>query len=127
MTETNTKTVLVVEDEPAVALALTDTLAKEGFAVLSAHDGEEGLTQALASHPDIVVTDLKMPVMTGLEMIEKIRADEWGKNAKILILSNMSDLETLQNAMEKGAFHYMVKGDSSMADIVAAIKKYLGM
>ncbi len=124
---TNTKTVLVVEDEPAVALALTDALQKETFTVLSAKDGQEGLAQVLAHHPDIVVTDIKMPVMTGLEMIEKIRADEWGRDAKILILSNMSDLETLQNAMEKGAFHYMMKGDSSMADIVAAIKKYLEM
>ncbi len=122
---TDTKTVLVVEDEPAVALALTDTLTKEGFTVLSATDGQDGLTQALDNHPDIVVTDLKMPVMTGLEMIEKLRADEWGKNVTVLILSNLSDLETLQSAMEKGAFHYMVKGDSSMADIVSAIKKHL--
>lgn len=123
---TTTKTVLVVEDEPAVALALTDALTKEGFTVESAKDGEDGLSQALSLHPDIVVTDLKMPVMTGLEMIEKLRADDWGKSAKVLILSNLSDLETLQNAMEKGAFHYMVKGDSSMADIVTAIKKHLG-
>lgn len=123
---TDTKTVLIVEDEPAVALALNDALAKEGFSVLNAKDGQEGLVQALEKRPDIVVTDLKMPVMTGLEMIEKLRADEWGKTAKVIILSNLSDLETLQNAMEKGAFHYMVKGDSSMADIVGAIKKHLG-
>lgn len=124
---TDTKTVLVVEDEPAVALALTDALTKEGFTVVGAKDGQEGLAQAIAQHPDIVVTDLKMPVMTGLEMIEKLRADEWGKNVKVIILSNMSDLETLQSAMERGAFHYMVKGDSSMADIVAAVRKHLGV
>ena len=124
---TDTKTVLIVEDEPAVALALTDALSKEGFTIQTAKDGAEGLSQALAGHPDIVITDLKMPNMTGLEMVEKLRADEWGKSAKVLILSNLSDLDTLQNAMEKGAFHYMVKGDSNMSDIVAAVKKQLGV
>ncbi len=124
---TNTKKILIVEDEAAVALALNDALSKEGFTILSAKDGQDGLAQALAEHPDIVVTDLKMPVMTGLEMIEKLRMDEWGKNVKVIILSNLSDLDTLQSAMEKGAFHYMVKGDSSMADIVTSVRKHLGV
>ena len=119
--------ILIVEDEPAVGLALSDTLTKEGFSVQSAKDGEEGLQRALAEHPDLIITDLKMPIMTGLEMVEKLRADEWGRTAKILILSNLSDLGTLQSAMEQGAFHYMVKGDSSMSDIVAAVKKQLGI
>lgn len=123
---TDTKNVLIVEDEPAVALALSDALTKEGFTVQTAKDGQEGLTQALAEHPDLVITDLKMPNMTGLEMVEKLRADDWGRSAKILILSNLSDLDSLQSAMEKGAFHYMVKGDSNMADIVAAVKKQIG-
>ena len=122
-----TKKVLVVEDEPAVALALTDALKHEGFSVITAKDGESGLAMALAEHPDVTVTDIKMPVMTGLEMVDKLREDDWGKDAKVIILSNASDLETLQKAMERGMFHYMVKGDSSMADIVSAVKKHLGL
>lgn len=124
---TDTHTILVVEDEPAVALALTDALGKEGFSVTTAKDGQEGLEKALAEHPELIITDLKMPIMTGLEMVQKLRSDEWGRDAKILILSNLSDLDTLQDAMEKGAFHYMVKGDSNMSDIVIAVKKQLGM
>jgi two-component system, OmpR family, alkaline phosphatase synthesis response regulator PhoP len=125
MTE-QSKKILVVEDEPAVSLALVDALTHEGFTVMSAKDGQNGLATALAEHPDVIVSDIKMPIMTGLEMLNTLRADPWGKNAKVIILSNMSDLETLQKAMEHGAFHYMVKGDSSMADIVAAVKKQLG-
>ena len=120
------KTVLIVEDEPAVALALTDTLTQEGYTVLSAMDGDKGLQMTLKEHPDVILTDIKMPGMSGIDMIEEIRKDSWGATAKIIILSNASDLGTLQSAMEKGAFHYMVKGDSSVADILAAVKKQLG-
>lgn len=117
--------VLIVEDEPAVSLALRDTLLQEGFEVETAGDGAKGLEAALAHHPDVIITDLKMPGMDGLAMIDELRKDSWGTTAKIIILSNASDLETLQAAMEHATFHYMVKGDSSVEDIVTAIKKQL--
>lgn len=120
------KSVLIVEDEAAVALALTDALAQEGYMILSAKDGMAGLQTALKEHPDVILADLKMPGMNGIEMIEELRKDPWGKTANIIILSNASDLGTLQSAMEQGAFHYMVKGDSSIADILAAVKKHIG-
>ncbi|MFZ2886801.1 MAG: response regulator [Minisyncoccia bacterium] len=116
------KRILVVEDEQAVSLALTDMLKAEGFEVLSANDGEKGLAIALAEHPDVILTDLKMPGMGGIEMLEKLRKDAWGKDAHAIILSNASDLGSLGSAMEQGAFHYMVKGDTSMADIVAKVR-----
>lgn len=124
MTDTK-KTILIVEDEAAVALALTDTLSHEGYTILSAANGNAGLEKALAEHPDVIVTDLKMPELGGLEMIDALRKDPWGKTAKVIILSNASDLQSLQAAMEHGTFHYMVKGDSSMADIIDAVKKQL--
>lgn len=119
------KTILIVEDEAAVSLALTDAFTHEGYTIFSAANGNAGLEKALAEHPDVIVTDLKMPELGGLEMLDALRKDSWGKSAKVIILSNASDLESLQTAMEHGAFHYMVKSDSSMADIIETVKKQL--
>lgn len=120
MNETSS-TILVVEDEEAVLLTLGDSLKQRGFNVLTAKDGKEGLGIAIDKHPDIIVTDLRMPIMTGLEMIKELRKDAWGKSANVIILTNVSDAETLGEAMSEDAFHYIVKGDSSLEGVVDKI------
>lgn len=117
--------ILIVEDEAPLALALGNTLIEEGFEVLTATDGEEGVRVALTQHPDIILADLKLPKMTGIDMIKQIREDEWGETANVIILTNVSNPGTLEGAMAVGAFYYFVKSDSSMADIVQAIKRQL--
>lgn len=124
MTDTHEK-ILIVEDEPSVAMVFGDMLTNEGYEVIHAGDGEEGLATALKEHPDVILADLKMPKMTGLEMIDALRKDEWGASAKVVILTNASDLSTLQNAIEKGAFHYIVKGDTSMAKVLESVQVLL--
>lgn len=121
------KKILIVEDETPLALALGNTLEQEGFEVLKATDGDMGLRMSLETHPDIILADLKLPKMSGIEMITALRADEWGKKAKVVILTNTSNPATLEEAMRVGAFYYFVKSDSSMADIVTAIRSQLGM
>src|SRR6185436_7905448 len=119
-------TILVVEDEAPTALALCDKLEHEGYKVLKAGDGQSGLDVALKEHPELILADLKMPVMGGMEMIRQLRTDPWGKDAKVIILTNMSDVSKIEEAMVHGAFFYMVKGDSSMNDIVDKVKIQLG-
>lgn len=121
------KKVLIVEDEASLALALGNTLEQEGFAVEIAKDGDEGLRRALATHPDVILADLKLPKITGIDMIKQIREDSWGKSANVIILTNLSNPGTLEGAMSVGAFYYFVKSDSSMSDIVSAIKRQLGI
>lgn len=124
---TDTKhTILLVEDEEVMRLTLAGALQQAGFEVLTAADGEEGLKLALEKHPALVLTDLKMPKMGGLQMLEELRKDEWGKGVEVIILTNISDAEALEIAMQEGAFFYMVKGDSSMADVVAKVKSRIG-
>ncbi|TSC85605.1 MAG: two-component system, chemotaxis family, sensor kinase CheA [Parcubacteria group bacterium Gr01-1014_8] len=119
------QTVLLVEDEAPAALVLFAALESEGYMVLKATDGKEGLALALANHPDVILADLKMPKMGGMEMIHEIRQDSWGKKAEIIILTNVTDEKSLEEAMSEGTFHYMVKGDSSVADIVAKVRSRL--
>ena len=120
-----THTVLVVEDEAPAALALCDKLEHEGFQVFKAENGRAGLELALAKHPDIILADLKLPEMDGMEMIRQLRNDSWGKDAKVIILTNISDVSRVEEAMLHGTFFYMVKGDSSMTDVVAKVKTQL--
>lgn len=115
------KTILLVEDEVQAAEALKGALEQAGYTVLMAHDGEAGLEMAKEKHPQLILTDLKMPKMGGMDMIAELRKDEWGKDVEVIILTNLSEVELLEKAMENQAFFYMIKGDSSMADIVAKV------
>ena len=79
------KKILIVEDETPLRNAVSDILTFEGFGVLQAKNGQEGLDIALAEHPDLIVLDIMMPVMDGMASLRKIREDEsWGKNAHIV-------------------------------------------
>ena len=80
---------------------------------------------ALEKHPDMLLVDLKMPRMSGMEMIQELRKDAWGARARIIILTNVSDLDSLQAAMKENAFHYLIKGDTSMAKVIETVKAQL--
>jgi two-component system OmpR family response regulator len=125
MLEAPKKSILIVEDEEAVSFALGEALKSEGFDVSTAPDGAQGLKLALEKHPDLILADLLMPGMNGLEMIREIRKDSWGEKAMVIILTNVSDVGTLEHAMQEGTFYYIMKGDTSMQDVVAKVKAQL--
>lgn len=120
------KTILLVEDEDVVRTTLAAALETAGYTVVQAPDGEAGLAMALEKHPLLVLTDLNMPKKGGLEMLRELRRDDWGSKVEVIILTNISDASALETAMTEGAFFYMIKGDSSMADIVAKVKSRIG-
>ena len=121
----NKKTILVVEDEISLLNALCDKLTRENFAVLEAKNGEEGLEVALREHPDLILLDIIMPVMDGITMLKKLREDAWGKNAKVIILTNLSDNEKVAEAMRQETFEYLVKSDWKIEDVVAKVRERL--
>lgn len=122
---TQSHTVLLVEDEAPAAMALGDALTAQGYTVTHAADGQEGLRLALENHPDMMLLDLRLPKMTGIQVLEALRKDEWGKTAKVIVLTNASDLDTLQSVMDKGTFHYLTKADTSVADVCAVVAEQL--
>ena len=117
--------ILIVEDELPTALALGDKLEHEGYLVTKAVDGKEGVAKALSTHPDLILADLRLPEMSGLEMIREIRKDPWGATVKIMILSNVSDIASIDEAMRQNTFQYIVKGDTTMASVVEKIRSQL--
>ncbi|HRZ30507.1 MAG TPA: response regulator [Candidatus Paceibacterota bacterium] len=120
--------ILVVEDEEIQARVLTEKLVEEGFNVIQALDGQEGLALALAEHPDLILLDLVMPKMDGLTMLKKLREDSWGGKALVMILTNISDPAKVSEGLDAnlgGTYEYLIKTNWSLDDVVARIKQKL--
>lgn len=122
---TDQKTILIAEDEAATLKVFTSALEEAGFRVLAAVNGQEALDKALSKHPDLILLDIQMPVMDGLTMLEKLREDEWGKTAEVVLLTNFSDTEKIAHAIKNQAFEYLIKSDYEVDDIVARVQEKL--
>lgn len=116
---------LIIEDEETLREALADQCRREGFEVSLAKDGETGLKYALEYHPDCILLDVMLPDMNGIELLQQLRKDEWGKNACVLTLTNMSDEELVQKATEMGASGYLIKSDIGMEELMIKLKGIL--
>lgn len=118
------KVILIAEDEPPMLRILSDKLTESGFYTLSATNGEEGLEQALTHHPDVVVLDILMPKLNGMDMLKKLREDKWGKTVPVVMLTNVSadTNETLQAIVTTQPAYYFVKSNTKLEDIVEKIK-----
>lgn len=124
-----TKRILVVEDEQLTRQALVDELAGEGFEVLQAVNGEDGLNTALREHPDLVLLDIVMPKMDGITVMSKLREDAWGKDVPIIMLTVLdSDDAILGKIVENKPAYYLIKKNELHAEeIVTKVKEKLGI
>lgn len=127
MIKKNIKTILIAEDEQDMRQTLVDAFRHEGFNVLEAKNGKEGLEFALKEHPDLILLDIVMPEMDGMTMAKKLREDERGKDIPIIMLTNFSDVEKVTNALESGVYEYLVKSDWKIEDVVLRVKEKLGL
>lgn len=117
------KTILIAEDDALLRDALADKLSREGFTVHTAHHGEECLKKAFELHPDLILLDLLMPHIDGMEMAKRLRKDPWGQRAKVLVFSNADDINHVSAALDVGLFDYLVKADTSIKQIIAKIRQ----
>jgi two-component system alkaline phosphatase synthesis response regulator PhoP len=124
MNDTKKHSVLIVEDERPQLSVLVDKFTCAGFEVFSAIDGVEGLQVALEKKPDIIITDIIMPRLDGVGMVQKIREDEWGKSVKIIMLTNLSNKES--EVLESGVYDYFVKVDMSIKDLLEHVQEKIG-
>jgi len=121
--DTENKKVLIVEDDQPQRKALSEKLTKEGFTILEAKNGVEGLNMAIKDLPDAIILDVLMPKMDGIEMAKKLREDPKGKDVPIIILSNLGDLDVIQKAMESNIFEYFLKSDTKIEHIVNKVRE----
>ncbi|HET7099389.1 MAG TPA: response regulator [Patescibacteria group bacterium] len=118
------KKILIVEDELAYLKLLNNQLTKNGYKVVEAKNGKEGLLVAEKEHPDAIILDIRMPVMSGIEMLTKLRKSNYGKTANVIILTNLEpDDEILRSVLEDQPTYYLMKSDIHITDLINKINK----
>lgn len=115
--------VLLVEDEETLALIIKDTLEGQGFFILLAKDGEEGLGRFFEEKPDVLVADVMMPRMDGFEMVRRIRRQD--KQTPVLFLTARSATNDVVEGFELGGNDYLKK-PFGMQELIVRIKALLG-
>lgn len=121
---------LIVEDEKMLASTLEEKLLSEGFEVLKASDGGEGLKLALDNHPNLILLDLLLPKVDGITMLKELRKDSWGARASVIILTNLESSDKISETLDIGfgnVFEYMLKTNWSLEEIVSRIKERLDL
>jgi len=116
--------ILLVEDDRFLRRACEVSLRQRGFVVTTAADGEEALRKVRAELPDLILLDLLMPKMTGTEVLKALRAEEATREIRVLILSNSSREQDVEEIKTLGVSGYFVKADLSLqalGDMVARL------
>lgn len=120
------KKILIVEDELAYVKLLRDQLTAKGYQVIEAKDGKEGLEMAKKENPDMILLDIKMPLMDGMTMLDLLRKDEQGKSTKVIVLTNLEpDDKIIKDVVKDQPAYYFVKSDVKLEDMLDKIKSLL--
>lgn len=121
------KKLLIVEDEQAVLGALSDKFKREGFDVSEAKNGADGLRMALEKRPDLILLDLAMPKMDGIEMMRRLREENvYGRQVPIIILTNLTADDKITWAVAKDEpAYYLIKSDWKIDDVVEKARETL--
>lgn len=117
--------VLLVEDDRFLRRAAEAMLRRHGYDVLAAADGEEGLRLALAAPPDVVLLDLVMPRLPGLEVLAALRADARTAHVPVIVLTNLGQDSDIERASRAGATAYFIKANTSLASLVTRVQDVL--
>jgi len=118
-------TVLVIEDTELLRRMYSDCLTRDGYRVLSAADGLEALALLRTDTPDLILLDLIMPKMSGLEVLELVKKDPRLQNIPVLILTNLGQDDDVRRGLALGAADYLIKNDTSPNEIGEKVRATL--
>lgn len=122
------KKILIIDDDKIFNKIMRDWLVAGGqgkYEVVTAFDGMEGFEVAAREKPDLILLDLMMPILTGIEFLKKLRAETWGKDIPVIMETQLSDLEKMSEGVELGVRGYIIKSDYSMEAILRQIDDIL--
>lgn len=120
------KKILVVEDEIAYLKLLNSQLTEKGYTVIEAINGKEGLDKAKNESPDLILLDIRMPVMDGMAMLDQLRKQEGDKKTKVIILTNLEpDDKILEGVVRDQPTYYFVKSNIQFNELLDKIKELL--
>ena len=118
--------VAIIEDDVAISQMYRIKFEGEGFLVETAENGKLGLQLVENMKPDIILLDLMMPEMTGDEMLTKLRSTVWGKDIKVVILTNVGEQEIPENVKKLGVSAVILKADMTPRQVAELVKQQLG-
>lgn len=118
--------VMLVEDDDSLREIYSIRLTAEGYNIVSAHDGEEALAIAVRERPDLIVSDVMMPKITGFDMLDILRSTPETQNIKVIMMTALSSEEERIRGENLGADRYLVKSQVGIEDVVNAVHDVLG-
>src|SRR5882757_8794906 len=117
--------IAIIEDDQAISQMYRIKFETEGYEVETAGNGKLGLGLAEKMRPDIILLDLMMPEMNGDEMLTQLRATPWGKNIKVIILTNVGEQEAPDGLDKLGVRRFIVKAEMTPRQVAEMVKKEL--
>lgn len=122
-----THKIAIIEDDTAISQMYRIKFEAEGFVVDTAENGKLGLDLIESMKPDIVLLDLMMPEMTGDEMLAKLRETDFGKDLKVIILTNMGEQEVPENVKSLGVSAFILKANMTPRQVADLVKQHLNI
>jgi len=119
--------IAIIEDDAAIAQMYRMKFEAEGYDVETAENGQLGLGLAQTMQPDMILLDLMMPEMNGDEMLIKMRATSWGKDIKVIILTNMGEQEAPEVLKTLGVSAFIVKADMTPRQVAELVRQTLNV
>lgn len=119
--------IAIIEDDAAISQMYRIKFEAEGYEVDTAENGKIGLDLLEKMKPDIVLLDLMMPEMNGDEMLAKLRKTSYGKDMKVIILTNMGESEAPENIKSLNVLAFIVKANMTPRQVAELVKKHLGV
>ncbi len=117
--------ILIVEDDPLMSRMYQKIFSFENYEVIQAADGEEGLEKAKTVNPTIILLDVMMPKMNGLDVLDKLKLDPSTKAIPVVMLTNLAGQRDAETAMAKGAVKYIIKSEYEPKQVADMIKEIL--
>ncbi len=119
--------IMIIDDDPRVRDVYQSTLSALGFDVTAEPDGEKALENIRINKvkPDLILLDMMMPKIFGMDILDIIKATPEASAIKIIVLSALSDKETIEKAKQFGAADFITKSETTMPEVVERIKKVL--
>ncbi len=118
--------IAIIEDDQAISQMYRFKFEAEGYTVETAGNGKLGLELAQSMKPDIILLDLMMPEMNGDEMLTLLRKTDWGKDIKVIILTNMGEQEIPATVKELGVSGVILKANMTPRQVAELVQKQLG-
>lgn len=117
--------ILIIEDDPLISKLYREAFSFENYLVVVASDGEEGIKLAKNEKPTLILCDIMMPKMNGIQVLEALKADELTKNIPVVMLTNLDREVDATESLTRGAVKYIIKSDYTPKQITDMVKEII--